>query len=158
MLEKGDKIPTKIKIYNHANKLVSLDNFLDSSLIVHFYPKTFGESCTQQAEIFNDLKSEFQNLGYKIIGVSPDPVEDQRKFKERYDLDFELLADPESKLHQAFGVWQEKRIFYKTYMGTIRSTFVIDKKGKVIKSWSRFNPKKHIKSMLRYLRRLTSRD
>jgi thioredoxin-dependent peroxiredoxin len=151
MLKTGDKVPANIKILDEKNQPISLKKFLGKPFVIYFYPKDNTRGCTRQAKDFDQFLPEFNKLGWKIIGVSKDSVESHLDFKKKFELGFELLSDPEKKLHEAFGVWQEKRMFYKTYMGTIRSTFVVDEKGKIIKDWLRVNPKGHAQKVLRVL-------
>lgn len=151
MLKKGDKIPTKIKVFNEKKQLVSLKKYLNKPLVLYFYPRdnTFG--CIAEAKIFRTLKRDFNDFGIQIIGVSKDSVESHLEFKRKHDLNFELLSDPEHKLQKAFGVWQEKRMLGRSYMSTVRSTFLIDKKGEIIKHWARVQPKDHPKVVLKFI-------
>lgn len=151
MLKTGDKVPTNIKVLNEKNQSITLKKFLGKPFVIYFYPKDNTRGCTAEAKNFDQFLPEFNKIGWKIIGVSQDSVESHLKFKKKHELNFELLSDPEKKLLEAFGVWQEKRMFYKTYMGTIRSTFVVNKKGEIIKSWLRVKPKDHAQKVLKFL-------
>lgn len=151
MLKPGDKIPTNIKLLDEKSQETTLKKYLGKAFILYFYPKDNTSGCTLEAKNFDALWSDFKKLGYRIIGVSKDSPESHVKFKNKHELAFDLLSDPESELQKAFGVWQEKRMFGKSYMGTIRSTFLVDEKGKIIESWLRVKPQDHPQQVLQYL-------
>jgi len=129
-----------------------LKKYLNKPLVLYFYPKdnTFG--CTAEAKNFRKLKRDFNDFGIQIIGISKDSVESHLEFKRKHELNFELLSDPKHKLQEAFGVWQEKRMLGRSYMSTVRSTFLIDKEGEIVKHWVRIQPKDHPKIVLRFVK------
>ena len=113
-----------------------LTSYLGSkNVVLYFYPKDDTPGCTKEAEGFRDLKNDFSLVDTVIIGVSKDSVASHESFKKKHNLDFELISDENAKLAQSYGVWVEKSMFGKTYMGIERSTFLIDKKGYVRKIW-----------------------
>lgn len=152
MLKQGQKIPTDIKVFNLNGKGVTLNDYLGKPLVIYFYPKDNTAGCTREAQSFRDFKLQIEKLGAKIIGVSKDSVDSHRKFRDKHKLNFELLSDPDVKLIEAFGLWQEKRMFGKSYMGTIRATFVIDQNGIIQKVWPRVSPTDHGKEIYSYLK------
>ncbi len=151
MLEINKKIPTTIAILNEKGQEATLNEYLGQPLIIYFYPKDNTAGCTLEATLFKEHKHLFSEKGIRILGISKDSVASHQKFKDKLSLNFELLSDPNHKLQEAFGVWQEKRMMGKSYMGTVRSTFLIDSKGKIKKVWPRVKPKDHIKDILSYL-------
>ncbi len=151
MLQAKDKIPTQIKLFNEKGEETTLEDYLGQSLIIYFYPKDNTAGCTLEANQFKELKHIFSEKGVKILGVSKDSVKSHQKFKEKLSLNFELLSDPDHELQDGFGVWQEKRMMGKSYMGTVRSTFLVDSMGKIKKVWPRVNPKNHVKEVLKYI-------
>lgn len=158
MLKTGDKVPINTKVFDENKEAVTLKKYLDQPLVIYFYLEDNTRGCTHEAKEFNLLRPEFNKLGYKIIGISKDPAESQRKFNNKLELNFELLSDPEKKMHKKFGVWQEKRKFYRTYMGTVRSTFAVDEDGTILKSWARVRPKGHAKEVLKAVRKLNKKE
>lgn len=108
--------------------------------------------CTTEACDFRDAYQEFSNANTVILGVSPDPINRHEKFIEKHGLPFLLLADEDHKLAEAFGVWKLKKNFGKEYMGIERSTFIIDKDGKIVKEWRNVKVKGHVEETLQYVR------
>jgi len=150
MLEIGQKIPLKIKVKNLQNKEVTLKKYLGQPLVIYFYPKDNTPGCTKEARSFRSNMQQLQELGVKVVGVSQDDVESHKKFKQKLNLNFELLSDESRELMKAFGVWQEKRMFGKSYMGTVRSTFAVDEKGIIIYVWPRVRPTEHAEQVLKF--------
>ena len=130
----------------------SLSDFKGQKLIVYFYPKDNTSGCTIEALAFTQLKTEFQALGYTIIGVSKDSVKSHCNFIEKQNLDLLLLSDPDAELIQAFDVWKEKQMYGKTYMGIERSTFVLDETGTIIKAYRNVKAKNHAETVLEDLK------
>ena len=130
MLEVGTKAPDFTLPDKHGNP-VSLSDFLGKKVVLYFYPKDNTPGCTRQACAFAGLFEEFKKKEIVIIGISKDSVESHRKFAEKHDLPFILLADPELQAIKAYGVWQEKKLYGKVSMGVVRTTFIIDEKGKI---------------------------
>jgi thioredoxin-dependent peroxiredoxin len=133
VVEEGKQAPD-FALENDAGETVRLSDLHGRSVILYFYPKDDTPGCTTEACEFRDAYDRFREQGVEVIGVSPDPAASHRKFKEKYELPFPLLADPDHVAAEAFGVWTEKKNYGKTYMGINRSTFVIDPDGKVVKA------------------------
>ena len=110
---------------------ICLDDLRGKRVILYFYPKDMTPGCTTQACDLRDARAAFEDADYAILGVSPDPVDRHVKFKQKHDLNFPLLADTDNEAALAYGVWREKQNYGKTYMGIVRSTFVIDEQGKI---------------------------
>ena len=106
-------------------------------VVLYFYPKDDTPGCTTQACQFRDADHQLKDLGAVVLGVSPDDVASHEKFAAKFDLDFPILADPDKKVLAKYGVWQEKKNYGKTYMGVVRTTYLIDPAGKVAKRWNR---------------------
>lgn len=131
---------------------VSLSDFRGKNVVLYFYPKDMTPGCTTEACDFRDHHEAFEGLDTVILGVSPDPVDRHTKFIEKYDLPFLLLADEDHEVAETYGVWKEKKNFGKEYMGIERSTFVIDKEGKLIKEWRKVHVKDHVEEALQYIK------
>ena len=130
-LEKGDKIP-EILGADQDGKEVKASDYAGKKLVLYFYPKDNTPGCTAQACNLKDNNTELLKAVYQILGVSTDSEVSHQKFKEKYNLPFRLIADTDKKLVEKFGVWQEKNSFGKKYMGTVRTTFLIDENGTII--------------------------
>ena len=127
---------------------VSLSSFRGRPVIVYFYPKDDTPGCTKQACGIRDAWGEFERSGAVVLGVSPDSEGSHVKFKQKFDLPFTLLADPEHSTAEAYGVWVEKSMYGKKYMGVERSTFVIDADGMVTKVMRKVKPETHTDEVL----------
>lgn len=144
MLQIGDKIPVDIKVLNQDAKEVTLSDYLNNDfLVIYFYPKDDTSGCTTEACSFRDFNSEIEKAGASIVGISKDPVKSHVKFIEKNELNFDLLSDEDLKLNEAFGVWVEKSMYGRKYMGTQRATFLVNKKGEVVYVWEKVKPKEH---------------
>jgi peroxiredoxin Q/BCP len=126
-----------------SGREVSLADFRGAPLVLYFYPKDDTPGCTAQACGLRDAWSEFDGNA-EVFGVSTDPVASHEKFIGKYHLPFPLLSDPDHKLVDAYGVWVEKNMYGKKYMGTERSTFVIDAEGRIAKIFRRVKPEEHV--------------
>ncbi|TVP74223.1 MAG: thioredoxin-dependent thiol peroxidase [Gemmatimonadales bacterium] len=122
---------------------VTLSDLRGSKVVLYFYPKDDTSGCTTQACEFRDALPDIEADGAIVLGVSPDSVESHRKFRDKYDLNFRLLADTEQEAAMAYGVWKEKKMFGNTFMGVERSTFIIDEEGVIREAWRRVRPKGH---------------
>jgi peroxiredoxin Q/BCP len=128
---------------------VSLSDFAGKPVILYFYPKDDTSGCTTEAIDFSALTAEFAKLGATVIGVSPDSVKSHDKFAAKHSLSVVLAADEEHKALEAYGVWKEKSMYGKTYMGVERSTFLIDKSGKVAEVWRKVKVPGHAEAVLK---------
>ncbi len=133
-LEEGTKAPAFTLTADDGSK-VKLSDFKGSMVVLYFYPKDDTPGCTREACAFRDRQAELTKLGVKVLGVSPDTVASHVKFREKYKLNFPLLADADHKLAEAWGAWREKNMYGKKSMGIARSTFLIDRQGKIAKVW-----------------------
>jgi thioredoxin-dependent peroxiredoxin len=132
-------------------KTVRLSDFRGKNVVLYFYPKDMTPGCTTEACDFRDYHRQFADLNAVILGVSTDSIERHKKFIEKYSLPFLLLADEEHKAAEKYGVWKLKKNFGKEYMGIERSTFVIDKEGKLVKEWRKVKVKGHVEEALAYI-------
>lgn len=131
-------------------KEYSLSDFKGQKIILYFYPKDNTSGCTQEACDFRDNINRLTNYA-TVIGVSPDSIKSHKSFKEKQSLNFILLSDPEHKLAEEFGVWKEKSMYGRKYMGIERSTFILDKNGKIEKEWRKVKVKGHVDEIIEYL-------
>ena len=130
MLEVGTKAPD-FTLPDKEGKMVSLSDFAGKRVVLYFYPKDNTPGCTRQACAFARAYEEFKTLDAVVIGVSKDSTASHRKFADKYTLPFTLLSDPELTVLQAYGVWQEKKMYGKVSMGVVRSTYLIDEQGMI---------------------------
>lgn len=149
-LQVGDKAPGFTGL-NQEGKEIKLEDFSGSKLILYFYPKDDTPGCTAEACNFNDNHNSWLDKGYSVVGVSPDDVESHRKFREKYGLQFDLIADPEKKILEAYGVWGEKNMYGKKYMGVLRTTFIIDEEGIIQKIFEKVDTKDHTNQIIKNL-------
>ena len=147
LLEIGDKAPA-FKAQNQDGETVSLSDFKGSKVVLYFYPKDDTPGCTKEACAFRDGWSKFKKRGVAVLGVSTDDAKSHRKFAEKFSLPFPLLADPEKKIVNDYGVWGEKSMYGRKYMGTHRVTYVIDEKGKIAAVWPKVKPEGHADEIL----------
>ena len=131
-------------------KEISLNDFKGQRVILYFYPKDNTSGCTQEACDFRDNINRLTSYA-TVIGVSPDSIKSHKIFKEKQSLNFILLSDPEHKLAEKFEVWREKSMYGRKYMGIERSTFIIDKNGKIEKEWRKVKVKGHVDEVIEYL-------
>ena len=139
MLEVGMKAPD-FTLNDKDGKPVSLSDFLGNKVVLYFYPRDNTPGCTRQACAFAGLYKEFQKKGVEVIGISKDSTASHAKFAEKHSLPFVLLSDPELTAIQAYGVWQEKKLYGKVSMGVVRTTFVIDENGNIEKIMPKVKP------------------
>ena len=133
MLEAGTKAPD-FKLPDQNGKLRKLSEFEGQKVVLYFYPKDMTSGCSKQACSFGELYPHFREKNAIVIGVSKDSVESHKKFEEKFNLPFILLSDPELVAIKAYDVWKEKTNYGKKYMGIVRSTYLIDEKGKIVKA------------------------
>lgn len=134
MLETGTKAPD-FELPDQNGELRSLAEFRGQKVILYFYPKDMTPGCTKQACSFGELYPQFQEKGAVVLGVSRDSVASHKKFEEKYGLPFILLSDPERKAIESYDVWKEKKNYGKVSMGVVRSTYLIDEEGVIIKAF-----------------------
>ena len=133
---------------DQSGRTVSLSDFAGAKLVLYFYPKDDTPGCTTEACSFRDEHSAFQKKGAAVIGISPDSAKSHAKFIEKFTLPFTLLADADHKIAGAYGVWVEKSMYGKKYMGVERSTFVIDPQGKLGAVYRKVKPAEHTAEVL----------
>lgn len=142
MVVEGEKAPD-FTLEADDGRSVSLKDYAGRKVVLYFYPKDETPGCTAEAVDFRDVAEEFEKQGAAIIGVSRDSVQSHQRFKRNHDLPFTLLSDPEAKVLSLYGVWKKKSLYGRTFMGTERTTFLIDEKGFVIKVYRKVKPKGH---------------
>ena len=138
-LKTGDKAPA-FSLLDQQGKKVSLSDFKGGKLLIYFYPKADTPGCTKQACSIRDASKELKKLAAAAVGISPDEPSRQKKFDDKYSLGFPLLSDPDNKIAKAYGAWGEKSMYGKKYKGIIRSSFVIDDKGKILQASYKVKP------------------
>lgn len=149
-LVEGGKAPD-FKGTNQNGETISLEGFRGKKLILYFYPKDDTPGCTAEACNLNDNYDYWISKGYEVVGVSPDSEASHKKFIGKYGLKFNLIADTEKKILEAYGVWGEKVNYGKTYMGVIRTTFVINEKGIIEKIFTKVDTKEHTSQIAKEL-------
>lgn len=147
-LQEGEKAPTFTGIDQDGNK-ISLADFKGQRLVLFFYPEDDTPTCTIQACNLRDNYALLKNNGFKVIGVSPDDVKSHQKFRAKFNLPFTLIADPEHKIIDKYGVWGKKNLYGREYMGLHRITFVIDEKGIISKIFLRPKNKAHAEEIVK---------
>jgi peroxiredoxin Q/BCP len=147
MVEEGKPAPD-FELKTDSGESVKLSDFRGRPVVLYFYPKDDTPGCTTQACGIRDSYGEFKKRGAVVLGVSPDDEKSHVKFKEKYELPFTLLADPEHKVAEQYGTWVEKKNYGKDYWGVERSTFLIDSKGDVAKVLRRVKPDTHTDQVL----------
>jgi len=130
--KEGEKAPDFTAKDQNGNS-VSLSDFKGKNVILYFYPQDNTPTCTNEACNFRDNYQSLLSKGFSVIGVSPDTEKSHKKFETKFNLPFPLIADPDRKIVEQYGLWAEKTTFGRTYMGVLRTTFVIDPKGKILK-------------------------
>lgn len=140
MIDVGDKFPD-FHLHNQNGEQVSSDDLIGSKTVVYFYPKDDTPGCTVEACDFRDLGGNIH--GARVIGVSPDSPKSHLKFVNKFQLNFTLLADEEKQLASALGIWVEKTLYGKKYMGVERTTYLLDESNTVLKVWRKVNPSGH---------------
>ena len=147
MLEVGTKAPD-FTLPDQNGNMHSLSEYRGKKVILYFYPKDNTAGCTKQACGFAERYPRFMEKGAVVLGISKDSVASHKKFEEKYGLPFTLLADPELVAIQAYDVWQEKKNYGKTYMGVVRSTYLIDENGKIVKAFEKVKAADNPEQML----------
>lgn len=147
MIKEGDKAPA-FKGKNQDGKTVQLSDFKGRKLAIYFYPKDDTPGCTKQACSLRDGFGDLKKAGIAVIGVSIDDERSHQKFISKYELPFDLIADTDKSIVEAYGVWGEKSMYGKKYMGTLRKTFLIDEKGRIVKIFDKVKVAEHADEVL----------
>ncbi len=155
MLEDGNKAPD-FELVTDDGSTIRLSKRKGRVTVVYFYPKDDTSGCTAQAKDFSCFAGDFERAGADVIGISPDDVASHKKFRLKHDLTVRLAADTERTAANAFGVWVEKSMYGKKYMGVERSTFLIDKTGRIAKSWRKVRVPGHAEEVLNAVRGLSA--
>ena len=147
MAEPGHKAPDFVLASDDGTS-IRLSKLKGQPVVVYFYPKDDTSGCTKEAQAFTALAKEFGNAGVRVIGISPDTPASHARFRAKYDLTIDLAADPERKAIEAYGVWVEKSMYGRKYMGVERSTFLIDGKGTIARTWRKVKVPGHAEEVL----------
>jgi thioredoxin-dependent peroxiredoxin len=155
MLQVGDKAPN-FELPDQNGDSVKLSSLRGQTVVLYFYPRADTPGCTTQACGIRDHGADYARTGAQVIGISPDQVAEVKKFADKFDLDFTLLADADHAVAEAFGTWGEKSMYGKKYIGVTRATFLIDPDGKIAKVFPKVSPKTHDDVVLEALAELAS--
>ena len=147
MLAVGTKAPD-FTLPDQDGNLVALKSFRGQKVVLYFYPKDMTSGCTKQACAFGELYPQFREKGAVVLGVSKDSVVSHKKFEEKYGLPFTLLSDPEKEVIQAYDVWKEKKNYGKVTMGVVRTTYLIDESGVIVKAFGKVKAAENPAQML----------
>lgn len=153
MLKVGDKAPD-FKLKDETEREISLSDFRGRKVVLYFYPKDDTPGCTKEACSFRDVYDEILEAGAVVIGVSKDDTSSHEKFKKKYNLPFYLLSDPENKVIEKYGAWQEKKMYGKTYLGIARITYIVDEEGVIQKAYPKVKPENHGVEILEALKNI----
>jgi peroxiredoxin Q/BCP len=146
-LKAGEKAPDFSGINQDRNE-IKLSDFAGKKLILYFYPKDNTPVCTAESCNLNDNYNNWLEKGFEVVGVSPDSVESHQKFRDKFGLRFDLIADTEKEILQAYGAWGEKSMYGKKYMGVLRTTFIIDENGIIQEVFEKVKTKDHTNQIL----------
>jgi peroxiredoxin Q/BCP len=150
MIEIGNKAPN-FKLASSNGETISLNSFKDKNVLIYFYPKDSTPGCTKQAIGFTEHADEFEKRNTIVLGISPDSLASHEKFIKKHNLNVILLADEEKQAIESYGVWKEKKMYGRTFMGVERSTFLVDRTGTVKAIWRKVKVAKHIQEVLEEL-------
>jgi len=150
LAEVGSKAP-KFKLPSSTGEDINLADYKGKRVVLYFYPRADTPGCTKEACGFRDAIASYKKLDVPVFGISPDPVEDVRKFAEKFKLNFPLLADADHSVCEKYGAWQEKSMYGKKYWGAARTTFVIGAGGKIEHVFEKVKPEGHDREVLEYL-------
>jgi peroxiredoxin Q/BCP len=142
MIAEGEMAPD-FELETDSGESVRLSDYRGKPVVLYFYPKDNTPGCTKEACDIRDAWSEFERHGAVVLGVSADSVSSHERFRTKYQLPFTLLADTEHTVAESYGVWKPKKFAGKSFLGIVRSTFLIDAEGKVVKVWPKVDPAKH---------------
>jgi len=149
-LKPKDKAP-QFKLKDRDGKSVALQDFKGKHLLLYFYPKASTSGCTAQACSVQESLADLKSAGCAVVGISPDTPDAQKKFANKYGLEFPLLSDPDHSVADAYGVWGKKSMYGREYEGIIRSAFLISPKGEIVQAWYKISPKDTASSALKAL-------
>ena len=152
----NSKAPT-FKLLSTSKKDYSLKDSIGKYVVIYFYPKDDTPGCTIETNDFNKLLPKFKKLNCEVLGISKDTLKSHEKFREKYKIKFDLLADEEIKVIKKYKVWGKKKFMGREFMGIIRSTYLIDKKGKILKVWDNVKVKDHAKEVLETLQNIVKK-
>lgn len=152
MLQIGTKA-INFTLYDDKNNLISLEMFKNKKVVLYFYQKDSTQGCTNQALAFKNLYNQFKELSVVIIGISKDSIKSHQNFIAKNQLPFILLSDPDLVTIKAYDVWHEKKLYGKTYMGTVRTTYIIDELGYIIYAKEKVNPVQNPVDVLNFLKK-----
>ena len=147
MIEVGKKAPA-FTMKDQAGKTHKLSEYAGTPVVLYFYPKDDTSGCTKEACAFRDNLPKFKKSKAAVLGVSPQDVDSKKKFAEKNDLNFPILADIDAKICEKYGVWQEKSMYGRKYMGVVRTTYLIGPDGKVVKRWDKVKVPGHAEDVL----------
>jgi peroxiredoxin Q/BCP len=147
MLNEGDAAPD-FELPSNNGETVKLSSLKGKVVVVYFYPKDNTSGCTKQAVEFSERLNEFVDAGVEVLGISPDSLKSHQNFREKHGLTVTLLADENKNVISAYDAWGEKKLYGRTYMGVVRSTFLIDRKGKIARIWRKVKIPGHIDEVL----------
>ncbi len=148
------KMAPDLNLPDQKGAMHRLKDYRGKTVLLYFYPKDDTPGCTVEAEGFRDNMNSFKRKGVVVLGISVDPVTSHEKFSKKFKLNFPILADPEKKVVEKYGVWIEKSMYGKKYMGTARRSFLIDKNGKVAKVYEKVKPDEHPEEVLKDIKDL----
>jgi peroxiredoxin Q/BCP len=154
MLSEGDIAP-EFELESDGGGIIRLRDLKGKPVVIYFYPKDDTSGCTKQAIAFTELAGQFSKLGVSIIGISPDTVESHDKFKAKHNLGVQLAADTEKAVANAYGIWVEKSMYGRKYMGVERSTFLMDENGKIVQIWRKVRVPGHVEDILQAIQSLS---
>lgn len=155
MLKTGTEAPY-FELLNQNEEVIKLSDFSDKWLVLYFYPKDNTPGCTLEAKDFSCIIDEFKKLDTEVVGVSKDSIKSHNNFISKYDLGIDLLVDEDHKIMEKYEAWQPKKLYGKEFMGVVRSTFIIDPKGKIAYSWYKVRAKGHAEKVLNKLKEFIS--
>jgi len=156
MLKINTRAPI-LNLYSTNGNLYSLKNSINKYVVLYFYPKDDTPGCTIETNDFNKLLTKFKKLNCDVFGISKDNIKSHNKFKDKYKIKFDLLADDELKIVKSYKVWVKKKFMGREFMGVVRSTFLIDPKSKIIRIWDNVKVKDHAKEVLNTLSNIKNR-
>jgi thioredoxin-dependent peroxiredoxin len=153
ILKEGKKAPD-FQLQTQDDSTVSLESFKGQLILLYFYPRDDTPGCTKESCGLRDIWKELKKLGVVVLGASPDSVKSHKKFAAKYKLPFLLLADPDKELVQKYGVWGEKKFMGMKFQGVHRTTFLIEKDGKILKIWEKVKPADHPGEIIEFVKNL----